>query len=337
MDDPASGYSVYADAITALLPALLVRVIAGVAAFVGARMTGGVGGVGVGAVIVTAGRPASACMVLRGDAVAGVCGDWKGAERIDDKHRQERILGHAHFSRVRGKLVDLERLARSLRRSAPPGRCRVDERRRANIGARAQTGRRLSRHRRAASERLEARPRRATFRAVLGDCVFKLLEVSDSDVEGISDVPSNAFSLMEKPRVKRPAERAAATEDDASDTLSRILEVYSLPSVELQKGRVGQRKTVVPEEALTREQKMQRLRRTSRSDKRREGGLWDPNVDGGGILQSGTAIRCYTLGHIDQHKGADGKYLGVADLTWLVKKLNALKDTDGYPRCSISG
>ncbi|KAJ1633981.1 hypothetical protein T492DRAFT_865963, partial [Pavlovales sp. CCMP2436] len=48
-----------------------------------------------------------------------------------------------------------------------------------------------------------------------GDCVFKLLEVSDSDVEGISDVPSNAFSLMEKPRVKRPAERAAATEDDA--------------------------------------------------------------------------------------------------------------------------
>ncbi|KAJ1624047.1 hypothetical protein T492DRAFT_882542 [Pavlovales sp. CCMP2436] len=195
-----------------------------------------------------------------------------------------------------------------------------------------------------------------------GDCVFKLLEVSDSDVEGISDVPSdsdvegisdvpsnadvegisdvpsNAFSLMtEPPRVKRTAELAAATEDDALATLSRILEDYSLPSVELQKGRVRGHKTIVPEEELTHVQKIKRIRNNSRSEKRREGGLWDLNVDGGGILQRGTGIRCYTLGHIGHHKGADGKYLGVADLPWLVKMLNALKDTDGYPRCSISG
>eukprot|EP00302_Diacronema_sp_CCMP2436_P040327 CAMPEP_0180016814 /NCGR_PEP_ID=MMETSP0984-20121128/19537_1 /TAXON_ID=483367 /ORGANISM="non described non described, Strain CCMP 2436" /LENGTH=88 /DNA_ID=CAMNT_0021939833 /DNA_START=79 /DNA_END=342 /DNA_ORIENTATION=- len=77
-----------------------------------------------------------------------------------------------------------------------------------------------------------------------GDCVFKILEVPDSDVEGIS----NEEELL---LVKRPAELAAAAEDDASATLSRTLEVYGLPSVELQRGRVRGLKPKVPEEELT--------------------------------------------------------------------------------------
>ncbi|KAJ1618107.1 hypothetical protein T492DRAFT_1095181 [Pavlovales sp. CCMP2436] len=104
-----------------------------------------------------------------------------------------------------------------------------------------------------------------------GDCVFKILEVSDSNVEGISDVPSNAFSLMtEPPRVKRTAELAAAAEDDASATLSRTLEVYGLLSVELQRGRVRGLKTKVPEEELTHVQKMRRESNESRSGHREQ-------------------------------------------------------------------
>ncbi|KAJ1638694.1 hypothetical protein T492DRAFT_857846 [Pavlovales sp. CCMP2436] len=125
------------------------------------------------------------------------------------------------------------------------------------------------------------------------------------DYEPTLQLLAAAVSLLVKTRrVKHPAERAAATEDDASATLSQTLEEYGLPL-----------KTKVPEEELTH----------------------DPNVDGGGILQAGSAIRSYTLGHIGRHKGDDGKYLGVADLLWLVKMLNALKDTDGYPRCDLSG
>mmetsp|Transcript_7811 Transcript_7811/g.20092 ORF Transcript_7811/g.20092 Transcript_7811/m.20092 type:complete len:374 (+) Transcript_7811:1833-2954(+) len=121
------------------------------------------------------------------------------------------------------------------------------------------------------------------------------------------------------------------------NALSRTLEDYGLPPPELQKSRVRGLKPKVPEEELTHVQKMRRKGNESKSEKRREGGLWDPNVHGGGILQVSSAIRTYTLGHIGQHKGADGKYLGVADLPWVVKMLNALKDTDGYPRCDLSG
>jgi len=157
----------------------------------------------------------------------------------------------------------------------------------------------------------------------------KRLAVPEDAIEGDASATPNAFSLMmERWRVKHPAEREDATEYDASATLSRTLEDYGLPPVELQKGRVRGLKTKVPE---------QRARNESRSEKRRKGGLWDPNVHGGGILQVSSAIRTYTLGHIGQHKGADGKYLGVADLPWLVEMLNALKDTDGYPRCDLSG
>ncbi|KAJ1639029.1 hypothetical protein T492DRAFT_857391 [Pavlovales sp. CCMP2436] len=139
-----------------------------------------------------------------------------------------------------------------------------------------------------------------------------------------AQLPHNAVSLL-------------MAEGAPHNALDQTLGDYGLPSVEQQKGSVRGLKTKVPEEELTRVQKMRRESNKSRSEKRREGGLWDPNVDGGGILQSGSAIRYYTLGHIGQHKGADGKYLGVADLPWLVKMLNALKDTDGYPCCSISG
>ncbi|KAJ1626145.1 hypothetical protein T492DRAFT_878966 [Pavlovales sp. CCMP2436] len=149
--------------------------------------------------------------------------------------------------------------------------------------------------------------------------------------------PPNAFSRMMKRRiVKRPAELAAAAEDDASATLSRTLEVHGLPSVDLQRGRFN-RKPKVLEEELTHVQKMRRRLNETMSDKRREDGLWDPNVYGGGILQVGSAIRTYTIGHISQHKGPYGKCIGVADLQWLVEMLDALLDTDGYPCCNLSG
>ncbi|KAJ1622462.1 hypothetical protein T492DRAFT_885231 [Pavlovales sp. CCMP2436] len=128
-----------------------------------------------------------------------------------------------------------------------------------------------------------------------------------------AQAPRNAVSLL--------------MEGAPPNALLRTLENYGLPPVELQKGR-GPLKPKVPEEELTHVQKMQRARNEIKTLKRREGGLWDPNVYGGGILQRGSAIRYYMLGHISQHKGPYGKYLGM---------LNALKDTDGYPRCDLSG
>jgi len=120
----------------------------------------------------------------------------------------------------------------------------------------------------------------------------KRLAVPEDAIEGDASATPNAFSLMmERWRVKHPAEREDATEYDASATLSRTLEDYGLPPPELQKSRVRGLKPKVPEEELTHVQKMRRKGNESKSEKRREGGLWDPNVDGGGILQSGSAIR----------------------------------------------
>jgi len=75
----------------------------------------------------------------------------------------------------------------------------------------------------------------------------KRLAVPEDAIEGDASATPNAFSLMmERWRVKHPAEREDATEYDASATLSRTLEDYGLPPVELQKGRVRGLKTKVP-------------------------------------------------------------------------------------------